>query len=122
LHYKLEWLQGRGIYHNESKTFLVWVNEEDHLRIISMQEGSKVGEVLERLNRAIRSLEKQLTFARDDRLGWLTFCPTNLGSTVRASVHIKLPKLAAKKDFKVVPVPVKSIYQIDKRWIIAGNL
>lgn len=41
-----------------------------------------------------------MPFARDDRLGWLTFCPTNLGSTVRASVHIKLPKLSARKDFK----------------------
>jgi protein-arginine kinase len=45
------WPTGRGIYHNKEKTFLVWVNEEDHLRIISMQPGGNVGEVLERLNR-----------------------------------------------------------------------
>ena len=36
----------------------------------------------------------------DERLGYLTFCPTNLGTTVRASVHIKLPKISAKPDFK----------------------
>lgn len=43
-----------------------------------------------------------MPFSRDERLGWLTFCPTNLGSTVRASVHIKLPKLTAnKKEFEV---------------------
>jgi protein-arginine kinase len=37
-----EWLEARGIFHNESKTFLVWVNEEDQLRIISMQPGSDI--------------------------------------------------------------------------------
>ena len=34
------WPTGRGIFHNKNKTFLVWVGEEDHLRIISMQQGS----------------------------------------------------------------------------------
>lgn len=38
-----------------------------------------------------------MPFSRDDRLGFLTFCPTNLGTTIRASVHIQLPKLAADK-------------------------
>ncbi|KAK0397419.1 hypothetical protein QR680_002118 [Steinernema hermaphroditum] len=81
------WPKGRGIFHNNDKTFLIWVNEEDHMRIISMEQGSNVGKV---------------PFSRDDRLGWLTFCPTNLGSTVRASVHIKLPLVSARKDFKDV--------------------
>lgn len=39
------WPKGRGIYHNSAKTFLVWVNEEDHLRVISMQQGGNVFEV-----------------------------------------------------------------------------
>lgn len=42
-------------------------------------------------------IEKAAQFSRDDRLGFLTFCPTNLGTTIRASVHIKLPKLAADR-------------------------
>jgi len=37
-----EWPKSRGIYHNVDKTFLVWVNEEDHLRIISMQQGASL--------------------------------------------------------------------------------
>ena len=37
-----DWPEGRGIYHNEEKTFLTWVNEEDQLRIISMQQGSSL--------------------------------------------------------------------------------
>ena len=35
-----DWPEGRGIFHNEAKTFLVWVNEEDQLRIISMEKGT----------------------------------------------------------------------------------
>ncbi|CAI5438201.1 unnamed protein product [Caenorhabditis angaria] len=96
------WPKGRGIFHNNDKTFLIWVNEEDHMRIISMQEGSDVGQVLSRLIKGVRGIEKQVPFSRDERLGWLTFCPTNLGSTVRASVHIKLPKLSARKDFNAI--------------------
>jgi len=96
------WPTGRGIYHNKNKTFLVWVNEEDHLRIISMQNGGNVGQVLERLIKGVKSIESKAPFSRDERLGWLTFCPTNLGTTVRASVHIKLPKISAKPDFKTI--------------------
>lgn len=89
------WPSGRGIYHNDKKTFLVWCNEEDHLRIISMQMGGDLGEVYRRLTTAVNDIEKRLPFSHDDRLGFLTFCPTNLGTTIRASVHIKVPKLAA---------------------------
>ncbi|CAD5235313.1 unnamed protein product [Bursaphelenchus xylophilus] len=92
------WPTGRGIFHNEKKTFLVWVNEEDHLRIISMQPGGNVGQVLERLIKGLKIIAAKQPFARHPRLGWLTFCPTNLGTTVRASVHVKLPKISADKD------------------------
>jgi len=92
------WPSGRGIYHNDKKNFLVWVNEEDHLRIISMQMGGDLGEVYRRWVSAVNSIEKLVKFSHHDRLGFLTFCPTNLGTTVRASVHIKVPKLA--KDYK----------------------
>nr|AIR96015.1 arginine kinase [Apis cerana cerana] len=91
------WPTGRGIYHNDDKTFLVWCNEEDHLRIISMQMGGDLGQVYRRLVHAVNEIERRLPFSHNDRLGFLTFCPTNLGTTVRASVHIKLPKLAANR-------------------------
>ncbi|XP_058058277.1 arginine kinase 1 isoform X3 [Anopheles bellator] len=91
------WPSGRGIYHNDNKTFLVWCNEEDHLRIISMQMGGDLGQVYRRLVTAVNDIEKRVPFSHHDRLGFLTFCPTNLGTTIRASVHIKVPKLA--KDY-----------------------
>lgn len=73
------WPVGRGIYHNDNKTFLVWINEEDHIRIISMQMGGNLGEVYRRLVTAVKEIEKKMKFSRHDRLGFLTFCPTNLG-------------------------------------------
>ncbi|KMY98550.1 arginine kinase isoform X1 [Drosophila simulans] len=91
------WPSGRGIYHNDAKTFLVWCNEEDHLRIISMQQGGDLGQIYKRLVTAVNEIEKRVPFSHDDRLGFLTFCPTNLGTTIRASVHIKVPKLASNK-------------------------
>lgn len=73
------WPIGRGIYHNNTKTFLVWINEEDHMRIISMQPGGDLGEVYQRLAGAVEAIEKTIPFSRHERLGFLTFCPTNLG-------------------------------------------
>jgi creatine kinase/arginine kinase len=89
-----DWPHGRGIYHNDEKTFLVWVNEEDQLRIISMQNGGDIKEVFTRLTTAIKSLEEKIEFSYSNHLGYITSCPTNLGTAMRASVHIKLPNLA----------------------------
>ena len=89
-----DWPSGRGIYHNEEKTFLVWVNEEDQLRIISMQKGGDIREVFARLVQFLKELEQQLNFAYTKHLGFITSCPTNLGTAMRASVHVKLPNLS----------------------------
>lgn len=94
-----DWPDGRGIYHNNDKTFLVWVNEEDQLRIISMQQGSDIGQVFERLSRAAAGIEGECKFAKDDHVGYITSCPTNLGTGLRASVHIDLPKLGKRKEW-----------------------
>lgn len=62
-----------------------------------MQKGGNLKQVVERLVKAIDSVEHSVHFTRDKRLGFLTFCPTNLGTTIRASVHIKLPHLGADR-------------------------
>ncbi len=97
-----EWPSGRGIFYNMNRTFLVWVNEEDHLRIISMEQGGDLVSVYERLRQAVAWIGEQLPFAKDDRLGYLSSCPTNLGTAMRASVHVKLATLGQRKDFKVL--------------------
>eukprot|EP00092_Neocalanus_flemingeri_P020917 GFUD01022661.1.p1 GENE.GFUD01022661.1~~GFUD01022661.1.p1 ORF type:complete len:668 (+),score=143.82 GFUD01022661.1:36-2039(+) len=89
------WPTGRGIFINKGRTFVVWVGEEDHLRIISIQPGGNLGEVFTRLVAAVKVLESKLTFVNSASLGYLTFCPSNLGTTLRASVHLKLPHLSS---------------------------
>jgi len=90
-----EWPHGRGIFHNDSKTFLVWCHEEDHMRIISMQQGGNLKEVYKRLIEGIQAIEKHMPFAHHPKYGFLTCCPSNLGTTMRASVLVKVPKLSA---------------------------
>ncbi|XP_076030917.1 uncharacterized protein LOC143019103 [Oratosquilla oratoria] len=87
------WPDGRGIFLNDDSTLVVWVNEEDHMRIISMEPGGDLGAVYERFTRAVTSLGHILPFSSSQRFGFLTFCPTNLGTAIRASVHIRLPNL-----------------------------
>jgi len=92
-----DWPEGRGIFHNKDKTFLTWVNEEDQLRIISMQNGGDVRAVFDRLARGIKAVgdsvraESGREFMLDAKYGYIHSCPTNLGTGMRASVHVDLP-------------------------------
>jgi len=90
-----DWPVGRGIFMNKDKNFIVWVNEEDHIRIISMQKGASLKQVWRRLVNAIHAMEKTgLEFVCHEKFGYLTFCPTNIGTGLRASVHVRVPKVA----------------------------
>merc|ERR1712098_996134 len=92
-----DWPEGRGIFHNKDKTFLTWVNEEDQLRIISMEMGGDVKGVFSRLARGIKAVgdsvrkESGKDFMLDPKYGFIHSCPTNLGTGMRASVHVDLP-------------------------------
>ena len=59
-----------------------------------MQNGADIREVFERLSRAASGIEQVARFSHNDHLGYITSCPTNLGTALRASVHIHLPELA----------------------------
>merc|ERR1711963_793603 len=81
-----DWPEGRGIFHNEAKTLLVWVNEEDQTRIISMQKGRGVKAVGDCVK-----AESGKDFQLSKKFGYIHSCPTNLGAGMRASVHVDLP-------------------------------
>jgi len=63
-----------------------------------MQKGANIRQVFERLMLALKKFENVAKFAYDDHLGYITSCPTNLGTAMRASVHIQLPNLGKRKD------------------------
>ena len=106
--YHADWPHGRGIFHSHAKEFIVWVNEGDHLRIISMEKGGDIKRIFERLSRGVAAIEQGLKrvttestiFMSDPILGMITCCPTNLGTGMRGSVHFKIPKLIAKVGFE----------------------
>lgn len=85
--------KGRGIFYANDKRFRVWINEEDHLRLISQDSSGDLATVFNHLCLGVTELKKSLDFAMDERYGNLTTCPTNLGTSMRAGVHIRLPNL-----------------------------
>ena len=92
------WPEGRGIFHNDSRTALCWVNEEDHCRIISMSTDGNVAAVFKRFCRISDGLQASADaqgtkLMHHKKLGYLGTCPSNLGTGMRASVMIKLPEL-----------------------------
>merc|ERR1712216_177711 len=107
------WPDGRGVFHNNDKNLFVWVGEEDHLRIVSMQgsrdaptpEGKQIKDVTARFMRACEQVAKVLKdngsdFMHNDHLGWVLTCPSNLGTGLRAGTMVMLPKLSARPDWK----------------------
>ncbi|GBG24396.1 Creatine kinase B-type [Hondaea fermentalgiana] len=92
-----DWPYGRGCYVSEDRQFIIWFGEEDHLRIMCMKKGTKLNEVFDRLREALSVVESLpgIEFATSKKYGYVTSCPTNLGTGMRASVHIKLPNLTA---------------------------
>lgn len=102
-----DWPDARGIFHNKEKTFLVWVNEEDHIRCISMQMGGNVKEVFARWARAVNAIEGSLKnsnfgYSHTEHHGYITTCPSNIGTGLRGSVMLKIPKLYKKHGVEKV--------------------
>merc|ERR1712167_248148 len=101
------WPQGRGCYVSEDKGFIIWVGEEDHLRIMAMKKSFKINDVFDRLKAAIDKVEDLIPggCAKSKDFGVITSCPTSMGTGMRASVHIKIPNLTkGGSDEKAVAI------------------
>jgi len=99
------WPDGRGIFHNKAENFFVWINEEDHMRIISMEKGDCIRKIFVRFSLACEKVAEVLQaegyeFMHNDHLGYILTCPSNLGTGLRAGSMLKLPLLSKRKDFK----------------------
>lgn len=89
----LQHTPGRYLAVNEQESLAVMVNEEDHLRMQAILPGLQTEAAWQQLSRLEDRLAERLDFAYDERLGYLTACPTNLGTGLRASVMLHLPAL-----------------------------
>ena len=84
---------GSALVLNKDETLSVMVNEEDHLRMQALLPGMQIKQVWQKIDRFDTSLEKKLDYAFDASYGYLTACPTNLGTGIRVSAMLHLPGL-----------------------------
>lgn len=87
---------------NNEETVSIMLNEEDHIRLQTITAGLNLEEPYEIASKLDDYLEEDLDFAYDEKLGYLTACPTNLGTGLRASVMIHLPALAINNELNSV--------------------
>jgi len=92
----------RGVAVGPSENISIMVNEEDHLRIQVMLSGFSLGDVWDRINRLDDQLEEQIAYAFSPQLGYLTACPTNVGTGIRVGVMLHLPALVQTKQIEKV--------------------
>ncbi len=78
---------------NQDESVSIMVNEEDHLRIQSLLPGLQLHKAWNAANEADDAIDERMEYAYDERLGYLTSCPTNVGTGLRASVMMHLPAL-----------------------------
>jgi protein arginine kinase len=92
----------RGVAIGENETLAIMVNEEDHLRIQVLRSGLQLEEAWEQINAVDDQLESSLDFAFNPRFGYLTACPTNVGTGIRVSVMLHLPALKLTSEIEKV--------------------
>jgi len=88
----------------------VMVNEEDHLRLQMLAPGLQLGPIVERMLELDRTLEHGLEFAFHPRFGYLTACPTNVGTGLRVSVMLHLPALHILEELEKVQRAAKDLH------------
>ena len=93
---------GSGLVLNRAETFSVMINEEDHLRMQALRPGFQIREAWNAIDRLDSALEKKLNFAFDNDLGYLTACPTNLGTGIRVSAMLHLPGLVLAEQINPI--------------------
>src|SRR6478736_6554215 len=82
---------GSGLVINTEETLAVMINEEDHLRMQALRPGLQIRQAWQALDRLDSELERKLDYAFSNELGYLTACPTNLGTGIRVSAMLHLP-------------------------------
>jgi len=92
----------RGVAVGENETISIMVNEEDHLRVQVLRSGLQLEEAWEQINAIDDKLESKLDFSFHPRFGYLTACPTNVGTGIRVSVMLHLPALKLTGEIEKV--------------------
>src|SRR5581483_2794665 len=93
---------GSGLVLNKEESLCVMINEEDHLRMQALRPGLQLKQAWVAIDHADTSLEKKLDYAFSTDVGYLTACPTNLGTGIRVSAMLHLPGLVLAEQINPI--------------------
>jgi protein arginine kinase len=93
---------GSGLVLNREESLCIMINEEDHLRMQALRPGLQLKEAWQAIDGVDTSLEKKLTYAFSADVGYLTACPTNLGTGIRVSAMLHLPGLVLHEQINPI--------------------
>jgi protein arginine kinase len=93
---------GSGLVLNRDETFCVMINEEDHLRMQALRPGLQLRQAWSAIDHLDSELEKKLDYAFNNDLGYMTACPTNLGTGIRVSAMLHLPGLVLAEQINPI--------------------
>jgi len=93
---------GSGLVLNRDETLCFMINEEDHLRMQALRPGLQLRQAWTAIDQADSALEKKLEYAFSPELGYLTACPTNIGTGIRVSAMLHLPGLVLAEQINPI--------------------
>src|SRR2546428_1209760 len=93
---------GSGLVLNREETLCVMINEEDHLRMQALRPGLQLRQAWTAIDQADSALERKLEYAFSPDLGYLTACPTNIGTGIRVSAMLHLPGLVLAEQINPI--------------------
>ena len=102
-----DWPDGRGVFTNDKKDFVVKVNIKDHIRVIALEKTGNLKQVFSNWSEGMAQLENCLKeeneeFMKSSHLGYINTCPSNLGTGLKASVRMQIPKMMKHYRFEEV--------------------
>src|SRR3982751_2637020 len=100
---------GSGLVLNRDESLCVMINEEDHLRMQALRPGLQLRQAWNTIDQADSALEKKLDYAFSPELGYLTACPTNLGTGIRVSAMLHLPALVLSEQINQIVQAVNKL-------------
>jgi protein arginine kinase len=100
---------GSAVVMNRRQTLSIMINEEDHLRMQAIRAGLQLKSVFKMIDKVDSALEERLDYAFHAKLGYLTACPTNVGTGMRASAMVHLPALVMSEQINQVIQAVNKI-------------
>src|ERR1041384_676177 len=93
---------GSGLVFNRDETLCFMINEEDHMRMQALRPGLQLRQAWGTIDQADSALEKKLDYAFNPELGYLTACPTNIGTGIRVSAMLHLPGLVLAEQINPI--------------------